>query len=134
MKLLDVARDHEDKIVRMQANIRGFLSRRHKNPVGGNIESQQKNKIAAPNESGSSAMKVSRAIPGNAGEDKAEKRDSDRFSPRGSKKAPGGAHMKDKGNIQIGDPACYELQEMPDHSTSAVRATEQRLGPFIFDN
>lgn len=42
--------------------------------------------------------------------------------------------MSNKGNIQVGDPACYELQEMPDHSTSAVRATEQRLGPFIFDN
>lgn len=28
MKLLDVARDHEDKIVRMQANIRGFLQRK----------------------------------------------------------------------------------------------------------
>lgn len=42
--------------------------------------------------------------------------------------------MKAKGALKVGEKAAYELNEMPDHSTSAVRAAEQRLGPFIFDD
>lgn len=32
-----------------------------------------------------------------------------------------------------GNSYARELAELPDHSNEATRATEQRLGPFIFE-
>ena len=33
----------------------------------------------------------------------------------------------------MGNPFARELAEMPDHSNTATRETEDRLGVFIFD-
>ena len=50
-----------------------------------------------------------------------------------SMKSPAGPLVSDKGKIKRDEPSAYELRELPDHSTSAVRATEERLGPFVWD-
>jgi hypothetical protein len=38
-----------------------------------------------------------------------------------------------KGKVVAGNSYARELQEMPDHSNANTRATEVRLGPFVFD-
>ena len=40
---------------------------------------------------------------------------------------------ENKGKAVAGNSYARELQEMPDHSNANTRATEVRLGPFIFD-
>jgi len=40
--------------------------------------------------------------------------------------------MENKGKVLQGS-LNKELTDMPDHSNAATRATEARLGPFLFD-
>lgn len=41
--------------------------------------------------------------------------------------------MDNKGKPPLKGSFAKELKEMPDHSNAATRATEARLGPFVFD-
>lgn len=55
-------------------------------------------------------------------------------SHRSREKLPGGKNMENKGRpLMKGNSYARELAEMPDHSNEATRATEARLGPFIFE-
>ena len=52
-----------------------------------------------------------------------------------SRNKQGGRNMvENKGKyVAKGSSYARELSEMPDHSNASTRATEVRLGPFIFD-
>jgi len=56
-------------------------------------------------------------------------------SRRGKEKFAGKSHMGDnKGKpFERGNLKARELDEMPDRSNDITRATELKLGPFIFD-
>ena len=55
-------------------------------------------------------------------------------SNRSRNKLPGGKNMENKGKPLLnGNSYARELKDMPDHSNEATRATEARLGPFVFD-
>ena len=41
--------------------------------------------------------------------------------------------QNNKGNVVKGNSYARELNQMPDHSNAQTRATEERLGPFVFD-
>jgi hypothetical protein len=57
------------------------------------------------------------------------------LSKRSNKKMPGGGVMIDKGRpILQGNSYARELKEMPDHSNEKTRATEAKLGPFVYDD
>ena len=56
------------------------------------------------------------------------------LSNRSKKMFGGGDLFSKKGKANFGvNSYARELAEMSDHSNSATRETEQRLGPFIFD-
>jgi hypothetical protein len=98
-ELMKEAKKNESKIVKMQANVRGFLSRKV-------------NKKAGNNDIGDPKPQLSNR----------------------SKNKQGGRGMSDnKGKAVAGNSYARELLEMPDHSNVNTRATEVRLGPFIFD-
>ena len=90
------AKNNESKIVKMQANVRGFLSRK--------INKKEDLKDPKP-----------------------------QLSNRSLNKQGGRNMVENKGNVVKGNSYARELQEMPDHSNAQTRATEVRLGPFVFD-
>ena len=99
-ELMREAKKNEDKIVKMQANVRGFLSRK-----GNNRERNA-----------------------DMGDPKPQ------LSNRSRNKQGGRNMLENKGKaVMKGNSYARELQEMPDHSNASTRATEVRLGPFIFD-
>ena len=56
------------------------------------------------------------------------------LSNRSRKLLAAGSSFDNKGKISfMGNPFARELAEMPDHSNTATRETEDRLGVFIFD-
>lgn len=55
-------------------------------------------------------------------------------SRRGKIKLPGGNLIDNKGKpVQRENLFARELKEMPDHSNEVTRATELKLGAFVFD-
>jgi hypothetical protein len=54
------------------------------------------------------------------------------LSNRSRSKLPGGRNMiENKGKVSL--KYAKELKEVPDFNNSLVKATEERLGPFLFD-
>ena len=90
------AKKNEGKIVKMQANVRGFLSRK--------VNKKEDMKDARP-----------------------------QLSNRSMGKQGGRNMQNNKGNVVKGNSYARELNQMPDHSNAQTRATEVRLGPFVFD-
>ena len=56
-------------------------------------------------------------------------------SRRGKEKLAGGRFLvENKGKpVERNNLFARELKEMPDHSNEVTRATELKLGPFVFD-
>jgi hypothetical protein len=95
---MEKAKQNTDQVIKIQANVRGFLQRKV-------------NKIA---------------------NDLVEPKPQQ--SHRSKDKLAGGKQMENKGKPLLnGNSYARELKEMPDHSNEATRATENRLGAFIFD-
>ena len=55
------------------------------------------------------------------------------LSNRSKNKQGGRSMAENKGKAVTGNSYARKLQEMPDHSNANTRATEVRLGPFIFE-
>ena len=56
------------------------------------------------------------------------------LSNRSKRKYGGGDILSKKGKPNFGvNSYARELAGMPDHSNAATRETEERMGPFIFD-
>lgn len=54
-------------------------------------------------------------------------------SHRSREKVPGGQFMQNKGKLPANSAFVRELKEMPDYLNEITKATEARLGQFIFD-
>ena len=120
------AKQNEDKIIKIQAGIRGFLARKDKSPA-------KKKVVSARKMEKKPSSKVKHAQKKDENENDVEAKLSQRSG--GGRFKGGGMPERKQGGESYRNGLVYakQLSDLPDYSNPATRETEKSLGPFNYD-
>ena len=120
------AKQNEDKIIKIQAGIRGFLARKDKSPA-------KKKVVSARKMEKKPSSKVKQAQKKDENENDVEAKLSQRSG--GGRFKGGGMPERKQGGESYRNGLVYakQLSDLPDYSNPATRETEKSLGPFNYD-